>query len=162
MVHTLDRWAIMLPEGVLTIEIETNRPAVSTLKGVGLNLAALQSEALHNLQDGVIVELQAREQRTLQVIGEQKVNNAQMTVQRDSTINLVKAIIDKNERTTKVVTKACKSVPELDILNDEPVDVTIRKLVTRVRDARIELAKVPFDLNLNIAKLQLLATWGLT
>lgn len=49
MVRTLDPREILLPEGVLTTETEDNRPAVSALKGIGLNLAMLPNEALHNL-----------------------------------------------------------------------------------------------------------------
>ena len=65
-----------------------------------------------------------------------------MVVQRDFSIHLVKSIIDKNERTTKVVVEACRSVPELDIPDDEPVDVRIQKLVVGVCDARTKLANV--------------------
>ena len=54
---------------------EANRPTVSALKGVGLNLVALPHEALQLLQDGVIVKLRAREHCALQVINEQKINN---------------------------------------------------------------------------------------
>jgi len=57
----------------------------------------------------------------------------------------------------KAVAEACRYVLELDIPDDEPVDVWIQKLTARVRNARIELAKVQFDLNLNIAELQLKA-----
>jgi len=39
----------VLLDGALTTEIDTDRLAISTLKGVGLNLAALPSEALHLL-----------------------------------------------------------------------------------------------------------------
>lgn len=78
-----------------------------------------------------------------------------MTVQRDPIVNLIKAIIDKNNHTTKVVAEACWSIPELGILDDEPIHVRIQKLATGVRDARTELEKVQFDLNLKIAELQL-------
>jgi len=62
--------AIVLPDGALTIEKEVERPIVSALKGVGLNLVVLLREALHLLQDGVIVELRARDHCALQVISE--------------------------------------------------------------------------------------------
>ena len=65
-----------------------------------------------------------------------------MMIQRESTVNLAKAITDKNEHTTKVVAEAFKSIPKQFIPNDEPVDVHIWKLVVGVRDIRIELAKV--------------------
>ncbi len=57
--------AIVRPDGELTTENEADKSTVSALKGVGLNLAVLPGEALHLLQDGVIVELRAREHRAL-------------------------------------------------------------------------------------------------
>jgi len=71
----------VLPDGALTIETEADRPTVSALKGIRLNLVALLNELLYLLQDGVITELQTREQRTLQIIIEKKVNNTQMALQ---------------------------------------------------------------------------------
>lgn len=41
--------AIVLPDRALTMENKDDRPTVSALKGVGLNLAALPCEALHLL-----------------------------------------------------------------------------------------------------------------
>jgi len=52
---------IVLPNGALTMENEVDRPTVSTLKALGLNLAVLPHEVLHLLQDGVIAELRVRE-----------------------------------------------------------------------------------------------------
>jgi len=80
-----------------------------------------------------------------------------MIVQRDSIFNLIKAITTKNECIAKVVAEACRSILELAIEDDEPIDVWIQKLALRVCDARIELAMVWFDLNLKIAELQLKA-----
>lgn len=57
--------AILLPDGALTTENEVERPMVSSLKGVGLNMATLPLETLNLLQDGVTVELRAWESRTL-------------------------------------------------------------------------------------------------
>lgn len=54
---------------------------------------------------------------------------------------------------TKVVAKACRFVAEMVVLDDEPVDVRIQKLAARVYDAITKLAKVQFDLNLNIVEL---------
>ena len=53
--------AIVLPDGALTIENEVDKPTISALKGVGLNLETLPGEALHLLQDGVITELRVHE-----------------------------------------------------------------------------------------------------
>lgn len=75
MVRSMDPRAITLSDVALTVEAEANKATIKALKNVGLNLAALPSEALHTLQDGVIVTLWAREQCALNVISEQKVNN---------------------------------------------------------------------------------------
>ena len=72
---------IVLLDGALTTENEADRPIVSTLKGVGLNLAVLLHKALHLLQDGVIAELKVHEHHTVQVINEHRINNEQMVLQ---------------------------------------------------------------------------------
>ena len=61
---------IVLSDGALTAENEDDRPTVRALKGVGLNLVVLPSEALHLLRDGVIAKLRICEHRTLKVISE--------------------------------------------------------------------------------------------
>lgn len=51
----------MLTNGGLTVEVEADKPTVSALKNIGLNLATLPSAALHTLQASVITELRAQE-----------------------------------------------------------------------------------------------------
>jgi len=53
--------------------------------------------------------------------------------QKNFTIDLFKAIMDKNECMAKVVPDAYKIVPELDILKGRPVNVKIRKLIAGMR-----------------------------
>jgi len=65
MLPARDPRAIVLPNGALNTEIEDDMPIVSTLKGVGISLAVLPSEVLRLFQDGVIMELRAREQHAL-------------------------------------------------------------------------------------------------
>lgn len=65
MLRVKDYWAMVLPNGALITETEVDRPTISTLKGVELNLVALPSKTLHLLQDGVIAKQRAREQRAL-------------------------------------------------------------------------------------------------
>ena len=72
---------IVLPEGALVTENESNRPTVSTLKEVGINMAALPRETLYVLQDGVTTKIQAREGHTLQVLRKQKINMEQLSLQ---------------------------------------------------------------------------------
>jgi len=56
---------VLLLYGALTIENEADRPMVSSLRGVGLNMAVLPWETLHLLYDGVTIELRAWESRAL-------------------------------------------------------------------------------------------------
>ena len=48
---------IVIPDGVLITKKEAKRAIVSSLKGVGLNMAALPHETLYLFQDGVTAEL---------------------------------------------------------------------------------------------------------
>jgi len=50
--------------------------------------------------------------------------------------------MEKNEHKTRVIVEACRTVLELDILEDAPVDVRIQNLIAKVCKVRIELAKV--------------------
>jgi len=77
----------------------------------------------------VIVELWACEKCVLQVINEQQVNNSQLTVQRDSTLNLVKDITDKNQCLVAVMAEVWRTVPELDIPEVESIYVRVQKLI---------------------------------
>lgn len=67
MLHAKVSSMIVMPDGALTMENESERPTIIVIKGVGLNLVVLPREALHLLQDGVIVELRTHENRALQV-----------------------------------------------------------------------------------------------
>lgn len=89
MLHAKDSHVIVLLEGAMATENAVDRPTVSTLNGVGLNLAALPGEALHLLQDGVITDLRARKKCALHVMIEQNINNVQMALQRDFSISSI-------------------------------------------------------------------------
>jgi len=54
---------IMLPEWALVITNEADRPTISALKGIRINMATLPWETLYILQDGITAELWARESR---------------------------------------------------------------------------------------------------
>jgi len=56
---------IVLPDGALVASNEVDRPSVSMLKGLGVNLVALLCGTLYTLQDGITTKLQARESRAL-------------------------------------------------------------------------------------------------
>jgi hypothetical protein len=72
LVHPWISWAVALPDGALSVEVDADKATVSALRNIGLNLATLPSEFLHTLQAGVMQELRAREQRALSMISEQK------------------------------------------------------------------------------------------
>lgn len=151
MLSTKASNAIVLPDGALTMENEANRPNVSTLNGVGLNLVVLPGQVIHLLQDGVIAELRAHEHHTLLVISEQWINNEQMALQRDSTITTLIEATNQNKHIMQVIEEACQMVPPLAI------EVHICKLDTGVRNARTKMVRVQLELNLQIIDLQLKA-----
>lgn len=65
MLHACITNTIVLPEGALVVENEVEKPTVSVLKGVGINMAMIPWGTLYVMQDGVIAELWAKEGRTL-------------------------------------------------------------------------------------------------
>lgn len=71
---------IVLPEGALVTTNEANKPTISALKGIGINMVAILWEMLYVLQDGIIVELWARQSRALEVLSEQKINMEQLSL----------------------------------------------------------------------------------
>ena len=71
---------IVLPEGALLTTNEVDRPTVSELKGLGINMVALPRETLYVLQDGITADVRVRESRTLQVLSEQKINMEQLSL----------------------------------------------------------------------------------
>ena len=51
----------------MVITNEANRPTVSALKGIGINMVVLPRETLYILQDGITTELRARERCVLSI-----------------------------------------------------------------------------------------------
>jgi len=48
---------IVLPKGALVTTNEADRPTISALKGLGINMVALLRDTLYVLQDGITAEL---------------------------------------------------------------------------------------------------------
>jgi len=142
MLHTKVSSAIVLPDGALTTENEADRPTFNSLKGVGMNLVALPSEALHLLQDGVIVELRAHEHHTLHVISKQQIKNEQMTLLLDSAITIMTEVTTQNKQIIQVVKEACQMVSKLAIPKEELLEVHVREMATRVHNVHTEMARV--------------------
>jgi len=54
-----------------------------------------------------------------------------------------------------VVGEACRTISELHILEEVSLEANIRELAPGVHDAKIEMTKVQFELNLKIIDLEL-------
>ena len=66
--------AIVLLEWALVTTNEVDRPTISTLNGIRINMVALPQETLYILQNSITTELLARESRALQVLREKNIN----------------------------------------------------------------------------------------
>lgn len=97
---------IVLPEGAFVIENEADRPTVSALKGVGINMVVIPREMLYVLHDGGTIELCAKEGRTLQVMSEKRINMEQLSLQHNE-------VVTQNSQLVKVVEEACQIVPKM-------------------------------------------------
>lgn len=71
-----------------------------------------------------------------------------MALQRNAAIAAEAKATSQNKKIIEVVEEACRIVPELAILEEEPVEVHICKLATGVRDTWMEMAQVYLELNL--------------
>lgn len=124
------------------MEVATYKALVSTLKNIDLNLAALPSEFLHTLQEGLITKIKAWEQHTQIMISEYKVNNEQMFAEKIVALEEWKKFQVQNEQNTVVVAEACRKIPELHIPEDVSLEAKIKKLATNVCDTKTEVATV--------------------
>ena len=87
ILHACTTNTIVLLDRALVTENEAERPTVSTLEGIGINMALLPQEMLYVLQDGITAELPARESCTLQVLSEQRINMEQSSLQHDEVVS---------------------------------------------------------------------------
>lgn len=78
---------IVFPEGALVPSNAMDQLSISMMKGLGLNLAALPWETLYQLQDGIKIELQARESQAIQVLSEHKINIEQLSLQHNELVS---------------------------------------------------------------------------
>ena len=105
----------------------------------------------------MIVELRAREHRTLQVISEHQINNEQMALQINAKVAAKTEATNQIKHIMQVIEEACQMVPELAISKEELIEVHIHKLAIGVHDTHTEVARVQLELNLKIMELQLKA-----
>lgn len=71
-----------MPKGFIRAESDEDHTVLSTLKEMGVYLVGLPLQTLHALHQGASDELRIREQHTLIVISEFKVNNEHMFVEK--------------------------------------------------------------------------------
>jgi len=139
---------LILPEGMLVAVSGDERVLMSSMKGVGLNLDALSHETLYQLQDGIIAELRAWEDRLIQVLHEQRINMDQLKIQRNE-------LVAQSSGLEQVVEDSCRSVPELAVLTKLLVAERVHILAAGVHEAWEEMTKVQLEMNLQIIKMQL-------
>ena len=84
----------------------------------------------------------------LQVLSEQKKNMKQLSLQCDE-------LVSQNQQLVQVIGNACRSVPELAILENIPTEARIHRLVVGVREVREKMIKVQLEMDLQIIELQL-------
>jgi len=145
----------MLPDGSLSAEVADDKAIVISLKNNGLKLAALPNDYLHMLQEGLLVELRAREHCALNLINEYRLNNKQMFTEKSEALEAYKKIQAQNSQLAAMMVEPYQIVLELHIPEEVPLEEKIIKLAASVRDAEPEVVRVEFELNLKIKKLEL-------
>jgi len=65
-----------------------------------------------------------------------------MALQRNASITTEAEATSQRKKIIQVVEEACRTVPELAILEEEPIKVCIRKLATGVCKTQTEIAWV--------------------
>lgn len=128
-------------EGALVTSNEAEKPSVSMLKCLDVNLATLPRETLYVLQDGINAELRARERRALQVLSEQKINMEQLSLQHNE-------LVSQSQQLVQVIDGTCQSILELAILVDILAKAQIHRLATEACESKEEMTKVQLELNL--------------
>lgn len=78
---------VVFPDGALVTEYEADKPAISVMKGLRINLVVLPRDTLYMLQDGITTEVRAIESCTLQVINEKKFNMEQLSLECDEVVS---------------------------------------------------------------------------
>lgn len=78
---------IVLSEGELVTKNEADRSTISAQKGIRINMVVLPRETLYIMQDGITIELWARESCVLQLLSEQKINMEKLRLQHDKVLS---------------------------------------------------------------------------
>ena len=107
------------------------------------------------LQTGVTTELRAWEQCDPSLISEYWVNNEQMFAEKIEALKAKETIQAQSAQLVVAVAESFRTVLELHIPEEAPLEAKIIKLVMGVRDAKIEVARVQFELNMKITELEL-------
>lgn len=91
----------------------------------------------------------------MHMLSEQKSNNEHIFIEKTTALEAWKKVQEKNDHTATVVATACRTILELHIPEEAPVEANIQKLDAGVRDSKTEMAKAQFELNLKIIDLEL-------
>lgn len=110
---------LVLPKDTVLEEAEGD------MRGWGLNLDSLPRETLYQLQDGITVELWAKEGCALQVLSEKNVNLEHLNIPCNS-------MVAQNQGLEQVVEEACSGIAKLVMLAELPTIEKIQQLVVGV------------------------------
>lgn len=142
MVQSLHLQAVALPNASLGTEAADDKVIISSLNNVGLNLTMLPNGFLHTLQVGVIVEFRSRESCELSLMSEHRVNNEKMFTKNIEELQAKEKIQVQYAQLMVAMEKACRMVPNIHILEEEPLEAKIKELVAVVWDAKVEMARL--------------------
>jgi len=79
-----------------------------------------------------------------------------MFVEKSTTLEAQKKVFQvQNNQLVTVVTETCRTIPELHIPEEAPLEAKIRSLAAGVCNAKKKVAKVQFKLDLKIIELEL-------
>lgn len=139
LVRTLDLRTITFPYGSLCVDFIDDIIILSTIKNIGLNIAALSNKTLHALHAGVADELRDQEQCALNLINEYRVKNEKMFAKKMQDLKEKETLEAHSSRLESVVIKACKTVPEIHIPEDAQPEAKIINLIASVCEAKAEV-----------------------
>lgn len=132
--RTLDLRFIPLSEGSLCAQAEEANTQLTKFKDVGVNLAVLPIQTLHELHQGVPNKLRVRDQCTLLFISEVKMNNKKIFVEKAQVLKEKEELGTHSQNLEATITQACNALPELNIPENAASEVNIRKFSAAVRE----------------------------
>lgn len=99
--------------------------------------------------------MRAWEQHTLNLFSEYRVNNEKNFNKKTEALKAKEMIQAKSSQLEAMIAKACRTMPELNILEEAPLEAKIQKLAAGICDSKVEVASVQFELNMKIIEVDL-------